>query len=260
VTEKISIPADTPLSRRKRAVIIGASSGIGAEIAKELGRRGYYLALLARRINELQAVADAVNQAAGEPRAACYLHDVRDFEAIPLLFNEILADFKRIDSVVYVAGVMPGVEFTEFNFDKDRYMVEVGLLGGMAWLGQAATLFQQMKAGQIVGISSVAADRGRVKNPGYHAAKAGFDTYLEGLRNRLARSGVHILTVRPGPVRTALTEIVGGLMIAPPDKVARDIARAMQGRRQVLYTPRRWWLGMLIIRNIPSLIFRRLNF
>jgi short-subunit dehydrogenase len=251
---------DTPLSTHPRAVIIGASSGIGAELARQLAREGYILALLARRGDELQSLATEINAQAGEPRAVCYPHDVTDYAAIPGLFQTILTDLKRIDAFVYVSGVMPNVTFSEYSFEKDKLMTEVHLLGAMAWLGQAATLFERMKGGKIVGISSVAADRGRVKNPGYNASKAGFDTYLESLRNRLTRSGVHVLTVRPGPVDTPMTKDVGGLFMVKPEKVGRDIVRAMRRRQQVLYTPARWRLIMFIVQSLPSIIFRRLNF
>ncbi len=256
----LHLPPDTPLSSRKRAVIIGASSGLGAALARELARKGYALALLARRVPELETLCNEINTESGETRAAAYPHDVTDTASIPSIFQTLLADLKRIDSVVYVAGVMPLVEFAEYNFEKDKAMLDVQLAGGLAWLVQAATLFERMRGGQIVGISSVAADRGRVKNPGYNASKAGFDAYLEALRNRLTRRGVNVLTVRPGPIKTAMTAVVGGLFIAQPERVAQDIVRAMEKRRQILYTPRRWALIMLIVRNLPSVIFRRMRF
>jgi len=254
------LPPNTPLSNHPRAVIVGASSGIGAELARQLAREGYTLALLARRADELQTLAAEINAQAREPRAVCYPHDVTDYASIPGLFQTILTDLKRMDAFVYVSGVMPSVTFSEYTFEKDKLMTEVHLLGAMAWLGQAATLFERMKGGKIVGISSVAADRGRVKNPGYNASKAGFDVYLEALRNRLTRSGVHVLTVRPGPVDTPMTKEVGGLFMVSPEKVCQDIVRAMRRRQQVLYTPARWQLIMFIVRNLPSVVFRRLNF
>jgi short-subunit dehydrogenase len=238
---------------------VGASRGIGAELARELVRRGYFVALLARVSDALDALCSELN-AGGRENARAYVHDVTDYQAVPGLLQKLLADLKRIDSLVYIAGVMPAVGFTEYDFEKNRAMTEVQLLGGMAWLGAAATLFQELRSGQIVGISSVAAERGRVKNPGYNASKAGFDAFLEAMRNRLTRLGVHVLTVRPGPVDTALTREVGGFMMVQPDLIARDIARAMSGRAQVIYTPKRWRWIMLVVRNIPSVVFRRLNF
>lgn len=250
---------NTPLNLRKRALIIGASSGIGAELVRELVRRDYFVALVARRGDRLESLCEELNSG-DRLNARFYTHDVTDYEAVPELFQTILADLQRIDSFVYNSGVMPTVAFTEYDFKKNAEMVRVNTLGAMAWLEPAAVLFEKMRAGQIVGVSSVAADRGRVKNPGYSASKAGFDTFLEGLRNRLSRRGVHVLTVRPGPVDTALSREVGGVMMVKPEKVARDIARAMQSRRQVLYTPGRWALIMLVVKHIPSVIFRRLNF
>jgi short-subunit dehydrogenase len=245
--------------QHKRAVLVGASRGIGAELARALVGRGYYVALLARRADALEPLCAELN-AGGEENARFYLHDVTDYEAVPGLFQAILSDLKRIDAVVYNAGVMPAVGFSEYDFKKNKAMIDVQLLGSLAWLGAAAVLFEKMGSGQIVGISSVAAERGRVKNPGYNASKAGFDAFLEALRNRLTRSGVHVLTVRPGPVDTELTKEVGGFMMVQPDVVARDIARAMGRRGQVIYTPWFWRWIMLIVRNVPSVVFRRMNF
>jgi short-subunit dehydrogenase len=233
----MSLPSNTPLNTHKRAVIIGASAGIGAALARELAAKGYIVALLARRVEAVQSIAEAINAAAGETRAFAYKHDATDFDSIPALFQEIHTDLKGIDTLIYNAGVMPFVEMNEFSFEKDKAMLDVNTLGAMAWCGQAAAVFERLGAGQIVGISSVAGDRGRVKNPGYNASKAGFDTYLEALRNRLDRHGINVLTVRPGPVDTEMTKEVGGLMMVTPEKVAADITKAIIKRRQVLYSP-----------------------
>jgi len=255
-----SLLPETPLSiHRKRAVIVGASRGIGAALARELVGRGYFVALLSRDAAALETLCAELN-AGGRDNARAYTHDVTNDATIPGLFETILSDLKRIDSLVYNAGVMPTVGFSEYDFEKNKAMIDVQLLGGMAWLGAAAVLFEKMRSGQIVGISSAAAERGRVKNPGYNASKAGFDAFLEALRNRLTRSGVHVLTVRPGPVDTDLTKEVGGFMMVQPGIVARDIARAMESRAQVVYTPKRWRWIMLVVRNIPSVVFRRMNF
>ena len=251
---------DTLLNSRRRALIVGASSGIGASLARCLAREGYIVALLARRMDALQALCEQINNEAGDTRATIYRHDVTDYEQAPALFQTILQDLKRLDVIVYSAGAMPSVAFSEYTFEKDLQMIEVNLLGAMSWLGQAATLFERMGGGQIVGISSVAADRGRVKNPGYNASKAGLDTYLEALRNRLSRKRVHVLTVRPGVVDTAMTKEVGGLFMISPDQVAQDIGKAIRKRKQIVYIPARWRLIMFVVRNLPSVIFRRLSF
>ena len=141
-------------------------------------------------------------------------------------------------------------------------MIEVNLIGAMAWLNPVAEMFQSAKAGQVVGISSVAADRGRVGNPGYNTSKAGLTTYLEALRNRLTRQGVNVLTVKPGFVQTEMLKAAQGptpLAIAP-EKAVQDIWNAMQKRKQMIYTPALWRWIMLAIRHTPSFIFRRLSF
>ncbi len=254
-------PPEMPLTPRPRAVVIGASSGIGEALARRLAGEGYLVAVLARRMDALQSLCEEINAEAGETRAFAYRHDVSEFETIPPLFQKILRDLRRIDLLAYLSGTNPGVELDEFSFPKDRRMVEVNLLGGMAWLGQAATLFERMGAGQIVGVSSVAAERGRVSNPGYNASKAGLTTYLEALRNRLTRKGVNVLTVHPGFVDTAmLGDMARGLMVISTDQASKDIWKAIRKRRQLIYTPKRWRLIMFIVRNIPSAIFRRLSF
>ena len=250
-----------PLERRPRALILGASSGIGAAIARHLAKEGYLLALLARRRDALEALSEEINSQANEPRAFIYPHDVTHFDEIPTLFQTILRDLKRLDVVVYCAGYMPPVGLDEYNFAKDRQMVEVNLLGAIAWLNQAAVLFERMGEGHIVGISSVAGDRGRVGNPVYNTSKAGLSTYLEALRNRLTRKGVHVLTVKPGMVDTAMLKHVEKTMwVISPEQVAADIWRAICKRKQVIYTPARWRWVMLVIRHMPSFIFRRLSF
>lgn len=250
----------TPLTPSPCAVLIGASSGIGAALARQLAANGYTLALTARRIEKLNDLCAEINALTGREAARPYPNDVTAYaEAAPLL-ERIIADLGRLDTVIYNAGVLHPVKRNEYNFEKDRAMLETNLLGAFAWLNPAAALFEQMKRGQIVGISSIAAVRGRIGSPAYNTSKAGLDTYLESLRNRLTRHGVNVLTVRPGYVQT---EMIRGaskaFWVIPPEQAAADIAKAMQRRKQVVYTPARWWWIALALHHIPSILFRRLN-
>lgn len=252
---------EQPLARRRRAVVVGASSGIGAAIARRLAAEGYVVAALARSGEELSAVCKQINVKSGDTRAIAYVHDVTDAASIPTLFQRLLAELGGIDALVYCAGVMPKVEAIEFNLEKDRLMLETNLLGGVAWLGQAAALFQRMGAGQLVGISSVAGDRGRVLNPAYNSSKAGLDAYLEALRNRLTRHGINVLTVKPGFVDTdMLKNSPRHFGAISPDQCAAGIWKAMRGRKQLVYIPFYWRWIMLVVRLVPSFIFRRLSF
>lgn len=253
----------TPLNPRRRGIIIGASDGMGAELARRLAREGYTLALLARRKEKLEAVCNEINQTANEQRARAYVHDVAEYAKTPQLLRRIVADLGGLDLVLFAAGVnFPPGGIDKYNFENDCRMIEVNLLGAMAWLTPVAEMFQSAKAGQIVGISSVAGDRGRVGNPGYNTSKAGLSTFLESLRNRLTRHGVNVLTVKPGFVETEMVKASQGptpFMISA-QKATEDIWSAMQKRKQVVYTPSLWRWIMLAIQHTPSFIFRRLSF
>lgn len=255
------LPPATPLTPRKRAILVGASSGIGAALAKQLASEGWNVALLARRADLLAALCSAINQQAGEVRALAYVHDVTRTSEVPALLQKIIADLGGLDLLIYNTGALLPVARREFDFEKDRQLVAVNYLGALAWLNPAATLFQGMGAGTIVGIGSVAGDRGRVGSPAYNASKAALHTYLEALRNRLTRCGVHVLTVKPGFVRTdMLRHSPRAFLVTPPEKAAADIRRAIRRRKQQVYTPWFWGWIMFIVRNIPSVIFRRMSF
>ena len=261
MSAKQVLPVESPLARRPRAIVVGASSGIGAAIARLLAREGYALAALARSADKLDELCAEINAKAGETRALAYSHDVTDFEAIPPLFQRVLKDLGSIDALVYCAGVLPHVELGEFNLEKNRQMLETNLLGGVAWLGQAASLFQRMDSGKLVGISSVAGDRGRVLNPAYNSSKAGLDAYLEALRNRLSRHGVHVLTVKPGFVDTEmLKNSTRRFGVISAERVADGVWKAMRRGKQLVYIPGYWRWIMLAVRLTPSFVFRRLSF
>jgi short-subunit dehydrogenase len=255
-------PAESPLTRRPRAVIVGASSGIGAALARRLAAEGYVVAVLARSKDELNALCEQINNTAGETRALAYRHDVTDFDSIPVAFQQVLKDLGGIDALVFCAGVMPRPELDEFSFAKDRLMIDTNLTAAIAWLGLGATLFRQMKTGKLVGISSVSGDRGRVLNPAYNSSKAGLDTYLEALRNRLTRHGVQVLTVKPGFVETEMLKNSPSSHPGKisPDACARGIWKAMKSGKQLVYIPWYWRWIMLTVRLVPSFIFRRLSF
>lgn len=255
------VPPPRPLEPQPAAIVVGASSGIGAALVRELIGNGYHVAAIARREARLNELCDEVNsETSNGARAFPYIHNVTHYDEIPALFQQIAADMGGINLVVYVAAVQPAMAPNEYNFEKDQAMIKTNLLGAMAWLGQAAHYFEQAKGGHIAGISSIAGDRGRRLNPGYNASKAGLDTYLEGLRNRLSQHGVTVTTIKPGFVDTILLENAPKTFwVISPEKAARLIYKAIKGRKQLVYAPGRWRLVSLVIRNIPSFIFRRMN-
>lgn len=235
-----------------RALVVGASSGIGAEIARQLLAGGCRVALVARREDALAAVAGDA--------ALVYPHDVTNGGEVPELFQRICHDLGGLDLIVYAAGVMPPIGAGEYAFEKDRPIIDVNVLGAIAWLNEAARRFAEAQVGTIVGISSVAGDRGRRGNPVYCASKAALDTYLEALRNRLGARGVRVVTVKPGPVDTPMTKGLDRLpFLVPVEQAAAQIlADAARGVR-TSYVPKKWRPIMLVLRNIPSRIFQHLD-
>jgi NAD(P)-dependent dehydrogenase (short-subunit alcohol dehydrogenase family) len=240
----------------EKAIVVGASSGIGAAIARQLAAEGAQVAILGRRVTCLDEVA-----ATNPTRIRPYAHDVADLDSVAPLFERIVADLGGLDAIIYAAGVMPTVVEGEYSLEKDRAMVTVNLLGAMAWLNPAAAQFQAARAGTIVGISSIAGERGRRSNPGYCTSKAALSTYLESLRNRCSRYGVNVVTVKPGFVDTAMTRGTKGLfwLISAENAAGQILRLAREGSGASGFVPRRWASVAFVVRNLPSWIFRRTN-
>lgn len=236
----------------QHALVIGASSGIGREIALKLLASGCRVAVVARREDRLRELESAF------PGAVVVAHDVREFEAVPALFQDVTMRLGGLDLVVYAAGVMPAVAGDEFDFAKDREILEVNLLGAVAWLNQAAIRFGSAGRGTIVGIGSVAGDRGRAGQPAYNTSKAALATYLEALRNRLSVKGVRVTTIKPGPVASEMTETLDLKNAMPAETAARLILAKSGSGREVYLSPVHAVI-FAIIRAIPSPIFRRLK-
>ena len=246
-------------SRKGTCIVVGASSGIGLAVARRLCLEGRKVAMLARREPELRALAAAIDDGLGQPAAFPYAHDAADLAAAEPLFACIEAEVGEVDELHFVAGVMPEVGPDEYDLDKDRQQVEVNMLGCIAWGNAAARRFSARGRGCIVGVSSVAQDRGRIGRPVYNASKAGMDTYLEALRNRLWRRGVRVTTIRPGFVLTPMTEGLPLKGAISADRAAELILRARDDEKAIAYVPGKWRPIMFVIRNIPSFVFRRLS-
>jgi decaprenylphospho-beta-D-erythro-pentofuranosid-2-ulose 2-reductase len=243
--------------RFTKAIVVGASSGIGEAIARQLAAEGTQVALVARRKAELDRL-----EAEQPTRFKGYVHDVRQPDEAPELFERIVREMGGLDLLVYAAGVLAKVAEGEYAFDKDREMIEVNLVGAMAWMNLAAARFQAARAGTILGISSIAGERGRRGNPAYGTSKAAMTAYLEALRNRCSRYGVNVATAKPGFVDTPMTRGMNGLLwLIPADDAARQcLAIARKGTSATGFVPKRWGLVATVIRSIPSVVFRRLNF
>lgn len=238
----------------KRAIVVGASSGIGEALTLMLAERGVQVAAIARREGKLQSLARQFPDF-----IIPFPYDVCSQEDIARVFQEITKCLGGLDALYYVAGVMPEVEIDEYDTSKDRSTVETNVIGCIAWCNEAAARFAGVGAGAIVGISSVAGDRGRPGQPVYNASKAAASTYLEALRNRLAPKGVKVTTIKPGPVDTPMTatkEVPGKMPVE--ECAAKVIASTFAGKAVYLKLTHR--LIFAVVRLLPSWAVRRLPF
>lgn len=250
-----------PLDQR-RAIVVGASSGIGAALVRQLIREGYAVAALARRQEELDRLEDQAGILGDESggRIIVRAHDVQHTGEVPELFESLVKDLGGLDLLVYAAGVMPENGEREYDTTKDLFTLAVNTGGCIAWCNPTAHLFTTQRSGTIVGISSIAGDRGRKGFPVYCTSKAAMNTYLEALRNRLSEVGAHVCTIKPGYVATRMTEGMDGLFwVATPEEAAISVLRAARGKANTRYVKRRWWMVGTIIRSIPSIVFKRLS-
>ncbi len=260
--------SNEPANATQTALIIGASSGIGAALARRLAARGYRVALVARRLDLLTQLRDELNGAAGatsgQPVARAYAHDVCAYDEAPALFERIVAECDPdapLRLVIYNAGTQAkGTRGGSWTFADERATIETNVLGAMRWLGLAADAFTAAGRGTIVGISSVAGDRGRNGNSAYMASKAALSIYLESLRYRLRARGVRVVTVKPGYVATPLTAgmRLPKALVASVDPVAERIAQACERGTPVLYVPGYWAAIMWIVRHLPGAVMARL--
>jgi short-subunit dehydrogenase len=165
-----------------------------------------------------------------------------------------------MDVVLIAHGTLPDQKACEASFEHTRREFETNALSVMSLLTHVANYFEREKRGTIAVIASVAGDRGRQSNYVYGTAKGAVSLFMQGLRNRLAPAGVHVLTIKPGFVDTPMTsEFKKGLLWAQPDRVARDIQRAIEKKKDIAYVPPFWRYIMWVIGAIPEFVFKRLR-
>lgn len=241
-----------------RVLILGATSDIAQALAEVFARNKYDLILAARMPENLSGQARDL-----ETRHAVSVSTVR-FDATDFAHHgDFCAALTTVpDVTITVFGYLGNQDEAQVDFEAAKRIIETNFTGAVSVLNGLAERYVTRGSGMIIGISSVAGDRGRKKNYLYGSAKAGFSTYLSGLRARMAPFGVHVMTVKPGIVRTRMT---AGLplpkgLAASPQQVARRILRAMRAKKNTVYTPGRWRWIMFVIRVLPEWIFKRLSF
>lgn len=237
---------------RKKVLVIGGSSGIGLALTKQLVALGAEVAVVGKR--EPANFEEIINS----PGEILYFSiDLTEVKHAESHFLEITRQLGGLDIVFYCAGVMPVVAMSEYDLDKDQSMIDVNVLAMVAWLNQAAMRFAGTGRGTIVGISSVAGERGRALNVVYNATKAFQNSYLESLGNRLSSLGVRVVTIKPGPVDTPMSAHLS-VKKAAVDTVAAKIIK-LSGRNGSYFVSPVHAIIFFVIRHLPSYIMRRLK-
>jgi decaprenylphospho-beta-D-erythro-pentofuranosid-2-ulose 2-reductase len=244
----------------RKILIIGATSAIAEAAARIFATRGDALFLIARNAEHLRAVVADLN-IRGAARADSAMLDVTDFAAHDALIEKAERDLGGIDIALIAHGTLSDQAQCEQSVDVMRREFDVNALSTLALLTALANRMEARRGGTLAVISSVAGDRGRQSNYVYGAAKAAVSTFLGGLRQRLAKSGVTVLTIKPGFVDTPMTAGIAnkGALWAQPDRVAAGIVQAIDRGRNIVYLPWFWRWIMLVIRHIPEPLFKRLK-
>lgn len=240
-------------------LIIGATSAIAEATARHFASDGCRLFLVGRDAARLAVLGDDL-KCRGAAQIGSFVLDMNDMEAHAAMLAGAEAAIGPPDIVFIAHGTLPDQMACQGDVTLTLQEFRTNALSTIALLTRLANDFERRKTGTIAVITSVAGDRGRESNYTYGAAKAAVNSYLEGLRQRLHKSGVSVVTIKPGFVDTPMTaDFEKGLLWASPGKVAQRIHRAILRKRDVIYVPWFWWGIMLVIRSIPRWIFKRIR-
>lgn len=243
----------------QKILIIGATSAIAEACAKRFAAQGHSLYLLARNSSRLESLAQDL-RVRGAAAVHCASFEANALETHQALLEQVKTELNGLDRVLIAHGTLSDQQACEQSVELTLQELQTNALSVIALLTRLANHFEQQRHGSIAVIGSVAGDRGRQSNYIYGTAKGALSIFLQGLRNRLHKSGVQVLTIKPGFVDTPMTAAFPkGPLWATPEKVAHDIDKAIEKNKDVLYTPGFWMLIMLIIKSVPERLFKRLS-
>jgi len=239
--------------KTKKAIIIGASSGIGKELAKVLAENGYQVGLTSRRV-------DLLNELSQEITAKTYVRriDISQFSEASANLESLLKEMGDVELIVINSGIRR--VNPELDFSKEKETIDINVSGFVAMAGVSAKYFLKRGAGHIVGVSSIAALVGSSKSPAYNASKAFVSNYMWSLRQKLINSRIYVTDIRPGLVNTPLvSDLTRFFWVATPRLAAIQIYRAIRQKKQIAYITRRWsifaWLTKFIPENICNYFY-----
>ncbi|NYF53830.1 SDR family oxidoreductase [Tunturiibacter gelidoferens] len=251
-------PQSTSTTPRK-ILVLGATSGIAEATCRIWAAQGASLFLVARNAEKLAAVAADL-----KTRGASYIDtavaDLDDTDQHPSLLAHAVNSLTGMDIAYLAHGILGDQTEAERDFNTAAQILHTNFVAPVSLLTWLANFCVQRRSGTLAVLSSVAGDRGRKSNYVYGSSKAGLSAFLGGLRNRIDREGVTVLTIKPGPIKTAMTAgMPKSEKFADVDSVAESIVSAIDKRRDILYVPFQWQPIMFIIRNIPEMVFKKLN-
>jgi short-subunit dehydrogenase len=235
------------------AVIIGASSGIGAGLAKCLAQQGYTLGLVARRDENLRMLAASL-----PTTTFTHVADIADCRSAMEILGDLLQDMGGVDLVIITAGI--GHENPNLSWHPEAETIAVNVTGFAAMAGVTMRHFKAQGSGHLVGISSIAGIKADGRAPAYGASKAFVARYLQALRHKVAKQKlpIHITDIQPGFVDTAMAKGDGLFWIAPVDVACEQILRAIRRRQKHAYVTKRWRLIAWLLRLLPEWAYNRL--
>ncbi|NUQ28031.1 MAG: SDR family oxidoreductase [Acidobacteriaceae bacterium] len=243
----------------ERVLVLGATSGIAEATCRVWAKQGASLVLVGRSAEKLAAVA-ADLRARGARLVETAVADLDDTARHPQLLADCINALGGLDVAYLAHGIMGEQQQSEEDFNAAAQVLYTNFLSPVSLCTWLSNYFVKQGRGVLAVISSVAGERGRKSNYVYGSSKAGLSAFLDGLRNRVDRQGVTVLTIKPGPVKTAMTMgMKGSEKFADPDKVAQSIVDAIHAKKDVLYVPGIWKIIMFVIRHIPESVFKKLN-
>ena len=246
-------------TRMKKVIVLGATSGIALEVQRQLAHRACELLLVARSPERLVSLQSDL-LARGAPQVLTYSADLSLVSQHAAVREFACERFSNFDTILLAYGSMRNQKDSENSIPILLQELQVDFVSAAAILSLFAVELERRRTGCIAAITSVAGDRGRRSNYVYGSAKGGLSLFLQGLRSRLYPAGVRVITIKPVPVHTPMTDgLPHAAHFADPQRVASDIVCGLERRApDVLYTPRIWCYIMTGIKLIPEAIFKRL--
>jgi short-subunit dehydrogenase len=237
----------------KKAIVIGASSGIGKSLTEILVREGYIVGITGRREELLQSI-----QSANSGRVFFLKMDVQNLTGIESSCNELVQQVGGLDLLIITAGI--GEENKELDFETENDVIKTNIQGFTSLCNWGMRFFKYQGYGHLVNISSVAGLRGNGQAPSYSASKAYQINYLEGLRLNADKSEtkIYVTDVRPGFVDTAMAKGEGLFWVVPVEKAAQQIFDAIKRKKNIVYITKRWRLIGCIIKLLPYSVLKKL--